>query len=62
MMFIALVKSFFAKSDNPIVFGFCCSVSKHPNLNLCENDKKSSAVYSSFILVLIVHKKDSIKL
>ncbi len=49
-MLIALFKSFLAISDNPIVLGFCCSVSRQPNLNLCEKDKKSYAVYSNFII------------
>jgi len=41
---MALGRSVFAISDNPMVWGFCCSVSKQPNLNLWEKDKKSSAV------------------
>ena len=51
MVCMALGRSFFAIYESPIVFGFCCSVSRHPNLNLCEKERKSSAVYSALVII-----------
>ncbi len=41
---IAVNKLFLAKSDKPIVNGFCCYVNKQPNLNCGAIFRKSSAV------------------
>lgn len=43
-MSMAFGRSSLAMDDKLTVFGFCCSVNKHPSLNLSAIFKKSSAV------------------
>ena len=50
MVWMAVGRSSLAISDKPMVVGFCCSVRRHPSLNLWANERKSSAVYVCYII------------